>query len=115
MPPGEVCKCTTTVPPTCSDRRASCYGKRLCAPLAPGSARFVEAARGLAAALSSPSAESRDRELARGDRELAKFRDRELARGDLELAISVSRVRVSPLYDDCWEGRDRCMGYADGL
>jgi hypothetical protein len=107
MPPGEVCKCTTTVPPTCSDRRASCYGKRLCAPLAPGSARFVEAARGLAAALSSPSAESRDRELARGDRELA--------RGDLELAISVSRVRVSPLYDDCWEGRDRCMGYADCL
>jgi hypothetical protein len=107
MPPGEVCKCTTTVPPTCSDRRASCYGKRLCAPLAPGTARFVEAARGLAAALSSPSAESRDRELARGDRELA--------RGDLELAISVSRVRVSPLYDDCWEGRDRCMGYADCL
>ena len=107
MPPGEVCKCTTTVPPTCSDRRASCYGKRLCAPLAPGTARFVEAARGLAAALSSPSAKSRDRELARGDRELA--------RGDLELAISVSRVRVSPLYDDCWEGRDRCMGYADGL
>jgi hypothetical protein len=107
MPPGEVCKCTTTVPPTCSDRRASCYGKRLCAPLAPGSARFVEAARGLAAALSSPSAESRDRELARGDRELARV--------DLELAISVSRVRVSPLYDDCWEGRDRCMGYADGL
>ena len=107
MPPGEVCKCTTTVPPTCSDRRASCYGKRLCAPLAPGSARFVEAARGLAAALSSPSAESRDRELARGDRELA--------RGDLELVHSVSRVRVSPLYDDCWEGRDRCMGYADGL
>ena len=100
MPPGEVCECTTTVPPTCSDRRASCYGKRLCAPLAPGSARFVEAARGLAAALSSPSAESRDREL---------------ARGDLELAHSVSRVRVSPLYDDCWEGRDRCMGYADGL
>jgi hypothetical protein len=100
MPPGEVCKCTTTVPPTCSDRRASCYGKRLCAPLAPGSARFVEAARGLAAALSSPSAESRDREL---------------ARVDLELAISVSRVRVSPLYDDCWEGRDRCMGYADCL
>ena len=99
MPPGEVCKCTTTVPPTCSDRRASCYGKRLCAPLALGSARFVEAARGLAAALSSPS---------------AKFRDRELA-GDLELAHSVSRVRVSPLYDDCWEGRDRCMGYADGL
>ena len=93
MPPGEVCECTTTVPPTCSDRRASCYGKRLCAPLAPGSARFVEAARGLAAALSSPS---------------AKFRD-------LELAHSVSRVRVSPLYDDCWEGRDRCMGYADGL
>jgi hypothetical protein len=107
MPPGEVCKCTTTVPPTCSDRRASCYGKRLCAPLAPGTARFVEAARGLAAALSSPSAESRDRELARGDRELARV--------DLELAISVSRVRVSPLYDDCWEGRDRCMGYADGL
>ena len=93
MPPGEVCKCTTTVPPTCSDRRASCYRKRLCAPLAPGSARFVEAARGLAAALSSPSAEFRD----------------------LELAHSVSRVRVSPLYDDCWEGRDRCMGYADGL
>ena len=105
MPPGEVCECTTTVPPTCSDRRASCYGKRLCAPLAPGSARFVEAARGLAAALSSPSAKFRDRELA-GDRDLA---------GDLELAYPVSRVRVSPLYDDCWEGRDRCMGYADDL
>ena len=26
------------------------------------------------------------------------------------LGVRVRRATASPLYDDCWEGRDRCMG-----
>jgi hypothetical protein len=76
---------------TCSQRMStckkakSCRGKALCETLPRGSVRFVEAARHFAASLS------------RG--------------GVLDGDITVHHVRATPVYDDCWPGRDRCMGY----
>ena len=69
----------------CKKRFPSCYGKELCEPLPRGSARFAHAARTFAAALSK--------------------------QGFIGGNIAVRRIRATPVYDDCWSGRDRCMGY----
>lgn len=74
MPPDEPCTCTEATS-GCTDKRAPCFGKRLCAPLPRVSSRFVDAARSLAQSLSTA--------------------------GALQTALggrSVERVRVSPFY-----------------
>ena len=75
------CECTNVVT-DCTVK--ACRGKRLCRNLPQTSAAFVEHARVLGTALASR-------------RELGGH--------------PIANVRVSVFYDDCWPGRDRCMGY----
>ena len=76
------CTCSDTIS-TCT--KSPCKGRALCAPLPRGSDSFVDAARGLANHLSTSQPSL--------------------------LGMRLGRVRVTPLYDDCWSGRDRCQGY----
>lgn len=80
-PADEPCHCTAA---TSSCGQPPCQGKRLCAPLPRGSARIVEGARSVASSL---------------------------GRMPSLLGTKLGRVRLTPSYDDCWDGRDRCQGY----
>ncbi|KAL1519194.1 hypothetical protein AB1Y20_003454 [Prymnesium parvum] len=76
------CNCTGARP-KCY-RHPQCRGKHLCAPMAAGSAAFVDAAVRFAAALRRhPHVASR----------------------------RVGDVRLTPFYDDCWRHRGRCQGH----
>ena len=79
------CECSDSIS-TCT--KPPCKGRRLCKPLPRGSARFVDAARALAATLASMPPM-------------------------IEAGVSLvgRSLRVTPLYDDCWSGRDRCQGF----
>jgi len=83
------CACTGAVAqcarhPECQAPLRSGKPKHVCAPLARGSAAFVDRAREFAVTLRS--------------------------RGKL-LGHPLSRVKVTPFYDDCWEHRGRCQGH----
>ena len=83
------CTCTDAVAqcarhPECQSPIRSGKPKHVCAPLARGSAAFVDRARDFALMLTS--------------------------RGKL-LGHSLSRVKVTPFYDDCWAHRGRCQGH----
>ena len=84
-PKGTPCVCTDKIS-GCD--KPPCKGRKRCAPLPRGSDKIVDAARTIAARFQSHAP--------------LTF---------LNGAISVRRARASPLYDDCWLGRDRCQGY----
>ncbi len=77
----KACECTGKL--ASCHRHPECRNKHVCKPMPPGSAVFVRRARQFVAAL--------------------------VARGKL-LGSTVSSVRLTPFYDDCWEGRGRCQG-----
>ena len=70
--------------PECQAPPGSGQGKHKCAPMARGSEQFVDRARDFARTLQ--------------------------ARGKL-LGHGLSRVKVTPFYDDCWAHRGRCQGH----
>ena len=75
------CNCTYKLPKC--HRHPQCRGKHMCAPQPEGSAVSVDRALDFASTLRK--------------------------RGTL-LGRTISSVRVSPFYDDCWENRGRCQG-----